>query len=296
MRNRWFLNLALLLFIVVLVLLVRYQPGKRAETKDMSGPPLTQIAADDIQRVRLERPQHEPVVMARDGAEWRLHAPVRARADRFRVDGLLQLAGVRTEGRLPADDLKKYGLDKPLATVWLNDAEIRFGSMHALQELQYIWFNGEVVLIPAGSARGIGARAEDFFSTALLEKNRKPLAFTLPGFKVALDSGTWKRTPAVAELSGDRVNGFVEEWRYARALSVKRHKAQASLGKVVIDYIDEGGDDKKPPAPGKQPATQRLEIDILMRTPEFILHRKDEGLDYHFPPDTGTRLLQLNAE
>ena len=296
MRNRWLLNLALLAFIVALALLVKYQPGKRVEEKDHSGPPLTAMAADDIQRIRLERPQQEAVVLVRDGVEWRLQAPIKARADRFRVDGLLQLAGVRTEGKVPADDLKKFGLDRPLATVWLNDAEIRFGSMHALQDLQYVWFNGEVALIPAGSARAIGARLEDFFSTALLEKYRKPVGFSLPGFKVVLDAGSWKRVPAIAELSGDRINGFVEEWRHARALNVTRHKPQQSLGKVTIDYIEEGGDSAKPPAPGKQPPTQRLELDILMRTPEFILHRKDEGLDYHFPPDTGTRLLQLNAE
>lgn len=296
MRNRWLLNLALLAFIVALALLVKYQPGKRVEEKDRSGPPLTAIAADDIQRIRLERPQQEPIVLVRDGAEWRLDAPVKARADRFRVDGLLQLAGVRTEGKLPASDLQKFGLDRPLARVWLNDAEIRFGSMHALQELQYVWFNGEVALVPAGNARALGTRLEDFFSTALLEKDRKPLAFALPDFKVALEGGTWKRTPAIADLSGDRINGFVEEWRYARALNVTRHKRQASLGKVVVDYVDEGGDGAKPPAPGAQPPTQRLEFDILMRTPEFILHRRDEGLDYHFPPDTGTRLLQLKPE
>lgn len=296
MRNRWLLNLALLAFIVTLALLVKYQPGKRVEEKDRGGPPLTAIAADDIRRIRLERPQQEPIVLERDGVEWRLKAPVKARADRFRVDGLLQLAGLRTEATVPADDLKKFGLDQPLATVWLNDAEIRFGSMHALQELQYVSFNREVALIPAGGARAIGARLEDFFSTALLEKDRKPLAFSLPGFKVVLAEGSWKRMPTIPELSGDRINDFVEEWRYARALNVTRHKPQASLGKVAIDYVAEGGNATKPPPPGEQPPTRRLELDILMRTPEFILHRKDEGLDYHFPPDTGTRLLQLKPE
>jgi len=63
--------------------------------------------------------------LAKDGTDWKLTKPVSARADNSAVEGLVgrietaQMKSVATNDVTP-DDLKKYGLDKPTATVTLN--------------------------------------------------------------------------------------------------------------------------------------------------------------------------------
>ena len=71
------------------------------------------------------------VEIAKDNAEWKIVQPVQARADFGAVEGLigrLQTAAMKTiaaENATPAD-LKKYGLDKPSATV-----DLKMGSARA---------------------------------------------------------------------------------------------------------------------------------------------------------------------
>lgn len=305
MRKRWLLNLALVAFIVALALLVKYQPGAHKDDAIAAGPPLTQLDATQVTQVRLLRPNQESIALVREDGDWRLTQPLKARADRFRIDGLLQLASAQTEATLPSDDLAKFGLDQPQATVWLNDTEIRLGNRHSLNEQQYVWTDNKVMLISAASTRGVASKPTDFLSTALLEKNRKPVAFTLPKFSLELQDGTWKRRPEIKDLSSDRINAFVEEWRHARALSVSRHGSQAAKQKILIGYIEQGADEtaRAPVASASAnvnavtPAKRHtLEIGIVSLKPEFVLHRADEGLDYHFPPDIGDRLLELKPE
>lgn len=306
--KRWLLNLALLVFIVVLVLLVKYQPGT---SKEKEGPPLTALVPDQITQVRLVRPKQETIVLAKTGQDWMLQAPVRARADSPRVDGLLRLAGLQTEGSFPAipEELSKYGLDKPAAQVWLNDLEIQFGDAHVFSSRQYVLYNGRIHLIPNSGLRAVTAPTAEFFSTRLLEENRKPVAFKLPKFSLSLQDGTWKvqgKIPAQngdkdQTLSNDRLNAFAEEWRYARALSVKRYSGKPALDQVRVSFLEEPTKDAArapaqtatPPA-AKTPKT--LELAILAYKPELILYRKDEGLEYAFPQEAGGRLLNLTPE
>lgn len=287
MKSRWILNLVLAAVVVALAAFVFLRPSKKPEA---SAPPLTAIAPESVQRIRLERPNQEPVVIARAGDDWRLEAPLKARADRFRVDGLLHVATAPVETRFaaPAGALAQYGLDKPQARLWLNGAEIRFGALHAFQNAQYVLYNGQVALIPAASFRAVASPVNAFFSTHLVEDKRKPIAFALPGFSLALRDGIWRATPVNKNVSNDAINDFVNEWRYARALSVQRATGARAKQTVRITYLDE------PVTPASKPKT--LDIGIVSQKPELVLLRKDEGLEYHFSQETADRLLRLSTQ
>src|SRR5262249_54029146 len=67
----------------------------------------------------------QALTIAKDGGEWKIHKPLEARADFGTVEGLigrLQTAGMKSlvTENASAADLKKYGFDKPQATVNLN--------------------------------------------------------------------------------------------------------------------------------------------------------------------------------
>lgn len=286
LKTRWLLNLALALFVVALALLVKYQPG--APGKDADVPALTDLNADAVTRIRIERPRQEPIVLAREGQDWRLQAPVPARADRFRVDGLLHLAGAKSLERFVANanELGKYGLDKPLARVWLNDVQLDFGAPHAFKNQQYVLHKDEVHLIAAGSFRPVLTPLSQFFSTSIIDDALKPAAFKLPGLELALQDGTWQVKPANKNLSSDRISRFADEWRYARALRVERSSGKRAKARVRISFMSEPGTTTAKP----------LDIAVLSRQPELVLYRKDEGLEYHFPQEMGGRLLTLSPD
>ena len=283
MKNRWLVNLGMGLLIGVLVLFAAYKPGT---DKGPGGSPLTLLVPGDIQRIRLLRPKQAEIVLEKTGEAWRLTAPRAARANDNRVNELLQLAGARASARFPAApaDLGKYGLDTPLATLYLNDVEIRFGGLHPLDNQLYVLHDAQVQLIPTAVFRAVSAPLNDFFSSSLLAEITKPVAFKFPAFSLKQnEQGAWVRTPELKALSSDRVNRFVDEWRYARALSVTPYTGRPARERVTLAVVE--GD-----------KTRTLDIGVLAHKPEFVAVRKDEGLEYHFPVDIGARLMQLQAE
>lgn len=283
MKNRWLLNIGLTLLVGTLILLVLYKPGARKETE---GTPLTVLAVDAIQRVRLVRPKQPDIVLQKSGEDWRLTAPRTARANNVRVNDLLRLATTRASARFPSTpaELGKYGLDSPLATLFLDDAEISFGGMHPLDNQLYVLHGGQVHLIPTSVFRTVAAPQNDFLSTSLIESNTKLVAFKFPGFGLQQNAqGAWVRTPELKELGSDQVNRFVEEWRLARALSTAPYSGKPIKRRVMLTVTD-----------GER--QRMIEFGVLADKPEFILLRKDENLEYSFPEEIGVRLLQLKPQ
>lgn len=283
MKNRWLLNFGLALLVGILVLLVLYKPGN---SKEAPGNPLTTLAVDSIQRVKLVRSRQPEIVLEKTGEDWQLIAPRKARANSFRVNELLRLAAMHVGTRFPAvaAELEKYGLDTPLATLFLNEDEIRFGGMHPIENQVYVWHDGQVQLIPASVLRAVSAPPNDFLGTSPIENKTKLLAFTFPAFSLKQNKqGAWVRQPELKGLGSDQVNRFVDEWRHARALSAAPYSGKPVKARVRITLAD--GDRQRV-----------LEFGVLAYKPEFILYRKDEGLEYSFPEETGLRLMQLKPE
>jgi hypothetical protein len=285
MKKHWLLNLTLLAFIATLIVLVKFRPGSPGV--DAASAPLLATPAAAVQTIRIARGDEE-VYLERSGEGWRLRVPVAARADPIRVEALLRLIAAVPRARFTAApaNLAEYGLERPQATVWLDQAEIRIGAAHGLDDLHYVGYGHEVLLLPGATVRPALQPAPTFFSTHLLDDGRKPVAFTLPAFSLAQVDGVWTLTPANAEVSNDQINQFVDEWRYARALSVTHQTRTRAATRVRVRYA----------ATPTQAGTDTLDIAILARTPELILYRADEGLAYHFPAATGDRLLSLRPQ
>jgi len=283
MKNRWLLNIGLALLVGALILLALYKPGAK---KEPPGTPLTALSAETIQHVRLVRPKQPEIVLEKRAEDWRLTAPRAARANNVRVNELLRLATTRASTQFPAapTELGKYGLDHPLATLILDEAEIRFGGMHPLDNQLYVLHNGQVQLIPAAALRAVGAPLTDFLSTSLVEDKTKVLTFTFPAFSLKQnEQGAWVRMPELKNLGSDQANRFVDEWRYARALLVAPYAGKPIKERVTLTVAD--GDQQRV-----------IVFGVLAYKPEFVVTRQDENLEYTFPEETGARLMQLKPE
>jgi hypothetical protein len=280
-KKRWWLNLALIAIVLGLAALVVY---KRAQEKSEEAPSLTALHSENISRIRLTRPQQPGTVLEKNTAGWRLTAPLSARVNQFNVDRLLRVTRAKSEARVQTGvDLGQYGLDKPQAHLWFNDEEIAFGAPHPINNQIYVRYRDQIHLIPSHHYAPVSYRYDHYIDTRLLEEGRQPIGFRLPDFRLTLKDGVWRRLPENRKLATDNINRFVDEWRHAHALTVDRYTGKHAQEWLKIDFRGQN----KP---------ETLMLGILAYKPNFILYRKDEGLEYHFPEDTGKRLMKISEE
>ena len=282
LKRRWMLNAGLLLLIAGLtwVLIQRSE-----QHKDTPGPPLTSLAANAITHIRIERHDSPDIVLEKTGEDWKLTAPHSARANRFNVEALLGALSAPGITRFPAaaEELAKFGLEKPQSRVHFENESIAFGAVHPLDNQVYVLHRNEVALIPARHLSAATYPYSNFIDSRLLEAGRKLVALRLPGFSLTLKDGVWHRQPPDNELTTDQINNFSSEWHNARALSVEKYSGKQAMGEIELTTTQ---DDK----------SEKLRLGILAKQPDFILHRQDENLEYHFTEETGKRLLNIPVQ
>ena len=283
MKNRWLINLVLVAVIASLAVLIITKPGKKQEPV---APPLTPLKANDITRIQLDRPTRKTLLMIKVEKQWQLSSPIKARANRFNVSNLLRLAETKSEASFPADpaELEKYGLNKPQATILLNETELQFGNKHPLKNSRYVLFDNKVYLVPAHRLRMTESPYTDFISGRLLEYSRQLETIKFSKLKLSKKESGWAITPEDKSLSTDDINDYIEEWRHASALSVDQYSGKPVLETVRLEFA--GTNNKK----------ESLALGILAYAPEFILYRRDENLEYRFPEEIGKRLLKPSPQ
>jgi hypothetical protein len=279
LKRRWLLNAGLLGLIAALAWIVAQRMGQE---KDIPGPPLTGLSTAAVAHVRIERPEQPAIAIEKTGNEWKLTAPLPARANRLNVENLLHVLSAPVETSFPAvtAELPQYGLEKPSARVRLENEEIAFGALHPLKNQIYVLHNNEVALIPSYHLSAATYPYTNFIDSHLFEEDRKLTSLRLPGFMLSLKDGVWRRNPVDKNLTSDRINDFASEWQNASALSVDKYSGKESVDHIDIDSTRDGKNEK-------------IRLGILASKPDFVLYRPDENLEYHFTEETGKRLLNL---
>lgn len=287
MDKRWTVNA--LLFVVALGIgILLWAQGHHAPLPRAPAP-LIPIKVAALSTISVQRPGHAAILLRRSGTHWFLLKPLKARADQFRVEALTDVldAGTRDHFAVPQKKrLAAFGLAPPQAVLTLDQKQVLIGKRRPFGDLRYILVNHTVALVPAETIHPRRLNTDSFLSTELLSTRVHPLSFTLPRFTVRRKEGIWRVLPKPVKVSNDRINAFVDGWRYARALSVTRYHGQRPIGRIVIDYRL---------AKAHKLLIRRLIVDILSTSPELVLLRPDQGLEYHFPAEIGQRLLHLSA-
>ncbi|MDX1487153.1 MAG: hypothetical protein R3268_03055 [Acidiferrobacterales bacterium] len=284
MVDRWLLNLGLFLLVVLLGLAVYYL---RTSEPQASAPALTKLKPDDIERARILFADGDEVRLQKQGQRWLLVSPVHARTNQAMTRNLLTLATANSILRWPAsaDNLKKYRLDAPTLTIWLNDAEISVGMEHAFKDARYVLHGNQIHLVSARHVAPAAYRYRNLLDRRLLEEDSQPVAIALPQHSLQLHNDKWEiQSPDVA-LTPDQINAFVDEWRFAYAFAVEPYSGRPVLDRISLRLQRQGTSEH-----------ETLELAILSHGPEFVLYRADEGLEYRFTEATGKRLLNIKSE
>jgi hypothetical protein len=275
MKTRLLLNLVLLCVVAALVLVAVFEPGKQEPARK----PLTAFDESRIQSFNLEA--HETIKFERRNGHWWIAAPLSAPANDIRVRQLLDImkAEIDAEYPLNADDLGKYELDKPSATLVFGDRKIVFGGSDPIDMRRYVQIGNVLYLVRDDFSHHLNASATDYVDKKLLPDDARITSITIPGIKVMLGpDGKWAAEPSTGDAAV--ATALSNAWQSARAIDVKRMDKPGKPGdKVSVGLADSGP----------------IEFVILQRDPELVLGRPDLGLQYEMVGAISKQLLNQSV-
>lgn len=279
MRSRLLLNVALLVAAAALGLLLVLESGEPPPAKTQ---PLTALDPGAVTRVRIETPEGEPVEMVKQDADWRLRAPLQLPANRFRVETLTRVAEAASHARyrVAGDELARFGLAPPHATLYLEDTAFAFGDTEPLSERRYVRVRGEIHLVEDGYLVQLTSPPASFVHPGPLGPDPELLELTLPDVRLTLAEGGWRVVPEDPSVSRDALVALVDEWRYAQALAVRALDPDLKPGTTLSVRLRD--------------RSEPVRFQVAQDEERVILARPEAGVQYHFTPSTGERLLSLN--
>ncbi|HQU15746.1 MAG: hypothetical protein B7Z66_12760 [Chromatiales bacterium 21-64-14] len=278
MRSRTLLNLVLAATVLGLALVVHFRPGRE---KPPPPPPLTPLAPHDITAIAIERPGHPAITLAKTHGRWRITAPLQARANQLRVDGVEAAAAAGSLAHYSAArlNLKGVDLDPPKARLRLNQETIKFGGTDPINQWRYVQIGDTVHLINDTVYPFLTMGPTGFVDLTLLPEETRILSLRLPALHLRRNAnGDWTLDPPQPKVTADQIQALVNRWHDAQALDVQRYHAGKSLGEIVVHLQG-----RKTPV--------RF---ILQETdPELVLARPAQGLSYHLDGALSKHLLAL---
>ena len=275
MNARWLLNLCLLLAVVIAGTMLFFKPRQASHEGHRLIP-----AAEPLQEIIIERGDQPPIRLARAAGDWRMEAPVAARIDDTALARLIDLTRVEVSSRLPAVDLDRYALDKPWARVSFGRHRIAFGMTNALTHELYARSGEHVYAIPARLAAAVPATAAKLLAHRMFAPDETPSSFRLEAYSLRHDGVRWQLDPPDPGLSQDDLVRWVDQWRLASSTLTQPATKAVARESVRVELS----------------TSREIELRIVSRTPDLVVQRADEGLEYHFASRMASLLLASPSE
>jgi hypothetical protein len=101
------------------------------------------------------------------------------------------------------------------------------------------------------------------------------VAFRLPRFALVQENGSWRLQPAAGTPSQDDLVRWVDHWRLASSI-ITQPQTDAPVRQSLEIELRDG---------------RKLALRITALTPDLVVRRDDEKLEYHFPARMAAVLL-----
>lgn len=289
MKQRWLLNLILLLLVAGLVTFLYLRP-KPEVAKDSSFE-VSSYKMAEFNAIKVEFPAKAAVIFEKVDGFWRIAAPYKARADLASVQRILSVIAARSREKLSNGDLAKYGLDQPSIKLTLyrdkdNAETFLFGTHSPLSDEQYVSHKDAVYLLANTYGESASTQAIELVDKAPLKPTEKVAGFDFShleqwqkdGLNLDLADGQWKVSIQKAKPTQNELNEWADfSWIHTRAKSVEFYTPDRK-----VTY---------PSFKVKMADGSKVHFDKIQESPELILGRPDEGLMYFFPQDEGFVML-----
>jgi hypothetical protein len=284
MRSRWLLNLVLLVLVAGIVLLLYLRP------KPVDNAPqtftLSTLDPNSFSHLSIESPGKMPVLLEKQQGRWHLTQPAQGRADLAAVGHVLSVAVATSKEKFPAVDLARFGLDSPALKVRADDQVFSFGMYNPVNGDQFIAYKDSVYPLSTVYSEGASIQPLEFLDKHLLDANEEIVGFDFSALeqweksRLQLDmqqNGKWKVSVASAKPSQDEIKEwFSNYWQHAEAKSVEPLKPDSQPHPFFLVKLKSG---------------KTIRFIKLQESPELLLVREDEQMEYHIPQDIGFGLV-----
>jgi hypothetical protein len=167
MRNRWLINVALLVLVISLGALMR-----RELDQERSGANLTGLSPESITEISIERPNEPPINLFRDAEGWGMKSPYQVRAAAARIEALVRIAETQVLRSLPRSaGTERLGVKEDGLRLTLNGLALHFGDVDPVEQHRYVAIGEQVHLIGDGFYHHLTASAEDYVERTLLPRD-----------------------------------------------------------------------------------------------------------------------------
>jgi hypothetical protein len=269
-RSTW-RNGALAAVVAVLGIYIYFKPARAPDEY-----PLSSLKPQEIRSIRVERPgDSAPLLLERRRDGWYVASPFAARADALRAHQVLAIAEAKSLHRLPATDLGRFELDRPVAWVTLAGQTFSFGLVNAITREQYVLSGDFVYTLHPRYGAALPARPADAANRQLFAADETPVRMEFPDFTVEQRDGKWRLTPGVGALSQDDFMRWVDDWHLASALRVEPWAGRRPFAEIRV-RLKTGGN---------------ITLGVIARQPELVLVRSDEKMQYHLRAESAKRLF-----
>jgi len=207
------------------------------------------------------------LAIAKDGGEWKITKPLQTRADFGSVEGLvgrlqtLQMKSIASDNATPAD-IKKYGLDKPEATVNLSAGSAKAtllvggkapdNTVYARDASKPAVVTVETALLDDLKKTADDYRRKDIFefrpfNATRLELTRNGQTTVFERVKGQGDAqDKWRRvSPTAGDPDKEKIDGLLSKLSNLRASSFAESTAKTGLDKPALSVSVKFDDGKK---------------------------------------------------
>jgi len=291
MKKRWILNLLLLLVVAGLVTFLYLRPQGKAQAEKAYE--ISSAKLSDFNALSIEFPSKTPVSFSKVDGFWRMTQPYKMRADQQSILRILSLVAAISNEKFSATEagaLEKFGLSNPLLRIKMagKDATevFSFGTYNPVTGQQYVAYKDGIYLLPGSYSEAGMVQPIELVDKKPLKPTEKVAGFDFSrleqGQASALNldivGGQWKTNVAKAKLTQNELNEWLDfSWMQAQAKSVEIYTPDRKMLYVSFDVKMKDG--------------SKVHFDRVQESPEFILGRPDEGLQYHFTNDVGFTML-----
>lgn len=297
MKNRWIINVVLLLVVAGLAAFVYFRP--KSEVQGLEKFEVSNFKLAEFNRVQVDFPARSQIVFGKENNYWYLKAPYQARADQASVHRILSIIAAKTTTKITpkngqafdAEEIAKYGIDQPSVRLHLirdenSQEEFLFGTFNPVNDEQYVAHGQAVYLLPITYSEAASTQVIELADKKPLIPSAKIVGFDFARLEqwedtrlnLDLVNGQWKVSAEKAKPTQSELNEWLDfSWKQATAKSVEQYKPDPR--QTYPSFEVKLADGKK------------VHFDKMQESPELLLARPDEGLIYHFGSDEGFTML-----
>ncbi len=291
MKKRWLVNLLLLLVVASLVTFLYERP--QTKLQGAKAYEISSLKLADFNALSIEFPSKAPVSFVKMDGLWRMTQPYQLRADQQSVLRILSIVAATSNEKFSSTEpgaLDKFGLSSPALRIKMvsKDATevFTFGTYNPVTEEQYVAYKDSIYLLPGSYSEAGEVQPIELIDKKPLKPNEQVVGFDFSHLEqwqdvhlnLDLVDGQWKTNVAKAKPTQNELNEWLDfSWMQAQAKSVEIYTPNRKAAYVSFDVKLKDG--------------KKVHFDRIQESPEFILGRPDEGLQYHFTNDVGFTML-----